>query len=101
MDSNTLAWLQTWYSSRCDGTWEHAHGVKIETLDNPGWLVTVDVGNSLPCSILSEERNDQDWINCKVMDRQFVGAGGPGNLVEILSILRSWLTESQPAPPPE
>ena len=94
MELNTLAWLQTWYSSRCDGTWEHSHGVKIDDLDNSGWLVTVDVDDSLHSRTLSEERDDQDWINCKVVDNQFVGAGGPGNLVEVLSIFRSWLTES-------
>ncbi len=44
MQTDILAWLQDWYRSRCDGTWEHSYGVKIDTLDNPGWLVTVDLG---------------------------------------------------------
>ena len=25
-----------------DGLWEHQNGLKLETTDNPGWLVTVD-----------------------------------------------------------
>jgi hypothetical protein len=93
MNLDTLAWLQSWYSSRCDGTWEHSHGVKIDTLDNPGRLVTVDVGGSLLGKTRSEERSDEDWISCKVANNLFAGAGGPGNLVEVLSVLRSWLTE--------
>ncbi|MFE2849501.1 Imm53 family immunity protein, partial [Streptomyces scopuliridis] len=32
-----LDWLQNWYTQQCDGDWEHEWGVKIATLDNPGW----------------------------------------------------------------
>ncbi len=34
-----LSRLQRWYSAQCDGDWEHGLGVRIETLDNPGWMV--------------------------------------------------------------
>jgi hypothetical protein len=48
-----LARLRAWYSARCDGNWEHEHGVKIDTLDNPGWSVVIDLeGTDLGCSIL-------------------------------------------------
>jgi hypothetical protein len=36
MESN-LSRLSTWYQSQCDERWEHSFGLKIETLDNPGW----------------------------------------------------------------
>ena len=37
-----------WYGAQCDGAWEHQQGVKIETLDNPGWLLKVSLaGTSL------------------------------------------------------
>ena len=40
----TLAWLQAWYATQCDGDWEHANGVSIESLDNPAgryaWICT-------------------------------------------------------------
>ena len=32
--------LDKWYRDHCNGTWEHLLGIKIETTDNPGWLVT-------------------------------------------------------------
>lgn len=38
-----LTWLQAWYATQCDGEWEHEHGVSIETLDNPGWFLKLDL----------------------------------------------------------
>lgn len=43
MSESALGFLQRWYESQCDTEWEHEFGVKIDTLDNPGWLVTVDL----------------------------------------------------------
>ncbi|GHB54781.1 hypothetical protein GCM10010331_48120 [Streptomyces xanthochromogenes] len=34
---NVLDRLQSWYSAQCNGDWEHEWGIKIDTLDNPGW----------------------------------------------------------------
>jgi len=42
MNSFGLTELQAWYVVQCDGDWEHTYGVKIETLDNPGWMLRVD-----------------------------------------------------------
>ncbi|MHC3815880.1 Imm53 family immunity protein [Streptomyces sp. DT9] len=38
-----LDWLQNWYAQQCDGDWEHEWGVKIATLDNPGWTIEIDL----------------------------------------------------------
>jgi hypothetical protein len=35
--------LQQWYESQCDGDWEHDFGMRIGTLDNPGWSVEINV----------------------------------------------------------
>ena len=40
---NLFEWLSKWYSSMCVDEWEHFYGIKIETLDNPGWIVTIDL----------------------------------------------------------
>jgi len=32
--------IDEWYQRKCDGVWEHTYGVRIETCDNPGWIVT-------------------------------------------------------------
>lgn len=41
-----LTWLQGWYTSMCDGDWEHGNGVTIETIDNPGWRLRVQVSDT-------------------------------------------------------
>jgi hypothetical protein len=94
MEMDTLTWLQQWYRSRCDGEWEHQNGVRIETLDNPGWSVVADVGRDQSPAPISEERSIDDWVRCDVKDGRFQGYGGPGNLQEILEILRAWLRTS-------
>jgi hypothetical protein len=33
--------IQGWYAAQCNGDWEHRYGVSIDTLDNPGWSVTL------------------------------------------------------------
>jgi len=37
--SNQVAW----YRAHCDGDWEHTHGITLQTLDHPGWRLTVDL----------------------------------------------------------
>lgn len=46
MEDNLLEWLQDWYLQQCDGEWEHFYGVKIETLDNPGWYIEIDLNDT-------------------------------------------------------
>ena len=85
-----LARLQKWFLAQCDGDWEHSCGVKIETLDNPGWLVTVDLKDTAweqlrePRKIV--ERSETDWIQSEIVEGKFIGCGGPGNLEEILEL---------------
>ena len=33
----SLSALENWYAGQCNGVWEHGCGVRIDTLDNPGW----------------------------------------------------------------
>lgn len=93
MNRDTVTWLQDWYRSRCDGEWEHSRGIRIETLDNPGWSVEADVGmlsGQSPIPVV-QERSDDDWLRCEIREGRFHGYGGPGNLKEVLEILRGWL----------
>ena len=91
MASDTLAWLQHWYRSKCDGDWEHDRGVRIDTIDNPGWSVVADVGTIEIPEQVTLERSDHDWMKCEVKQERFYGYGGPGNLEEMLECLRSWI----------
>jgi hypothetical protein len=38
--------LHHWYLAQCDGDWEHSNGISIETLDNPGWSVKIDLSDT-------------------------------------------------------
>ncbi|MFJ9461666.1 Imm53 family immunity protein [Kitasatospora sp. NPDC101447] len=40
---SALGFLQDWYTSQCNEDWEHEFGVRIATLDNPGWVMEVDL----------------------------------------------------------
>jgi hypothetical protein len=46
MEGDALKQLQNWFSSQCDGDWEHNFGFTIETIDNPGWSLEVDLNNT-------------------------------------------------------
>lgn len=86
--------LQLWYESHCDGTWEHDHGLVIDTLDNPGWHVRIDLaGTALhnrPFVPVDRGTDDHDWIRCTVDAATFSGFGGPKNLTGILAIFLDW-----------
>jgi len=87
--TDVLERLQEWYKAQCDGEWEHQHGIKIETLDNPGWSVVIDIqGTALAKQAPNDmriERSDNDWIHLTLNGTRFAGAGGSENLYEILS----------------
>jgi hypothetical protein len=88
--------LQTWYQAQCDGEWEHDYGVKIETLDNPGWALKVNIsGTSLSGRIFSSvergiDPDESDWIHCKTDAGFFLGYGGSQNLGELIRIFLDW-----------
>ncbi|MBM4076259.1 MAG: hypothetical protein FJ267_11540 [Planctomycetes bacterium] len=54
-ESNDIQILDEWYQRKCDGMWEHRRGVRIETCDNPGWLVIFD---DLPL----DQQATADWL---------------------------------------
>ncbi|MBS7531389.1 immunity 53 family protein [Hazenella sp. IB182353] len=87
---NNLKSLERWYYSQCDEDWEHIYQIKLETVDNPGWSLEIDLEeNNLENKKFSEieiERSEDDWLFCLVRDNKFIGAGGPLNLDEILTI---------------
>jgi hypothetical protein len=89
-----LADLQDWDASVCDGEWEESYGVTIETLDNPGWNIEIDlIGTYLEGIVMAPvqvDRGEHDWLRCNVDDGKFIAFGGPRNLVEIVGHFNSW-----------
>jgi len=91
---NTIDRITQWYASNCNGDWEHSFGVKIDTLDNPGWTIHIDIDETeLSGKKFREidiQRSHSDWIYCKVSENVFKGAGGVSNLDELITIFLNW-----------
>ncbi len=66
-----IEWLQSWYANHCDGVWEHTSGVRIDTIDNPGWSLKVDL------------------IGTELEHREFVRRN-ESQSVELIAAFRGW-----------
>ncbi len=91
---NTLKNIEKWFFSQCDGDWEHGEGIRISTLDNPGWAVDIslmDTGlQDTPYDTTKIERDEQDWVHCFIRDGKFLIRCGPRNLEEGLEVFWRW-----------
>ena len=75
--------LQKWYKNQCNGDWEHDFGITIETLDNPGWLLTIDLQLTSLQGIefeTEEEKSEFDWYQIKIKDWKYIAYGDPDKL---------------------
>ncbi len=92
---NTIKWLQEYFEECCNDDWEHTYGIKIETLDNPGWLVDIALEDTnledFTFKTVRIERNENNWIICRIEDKVFKGRGGINNLEEILRTFQKWV----------
>ena len=86
--------LEKGFRDRCDGDWEHQGGIRIETLDNPGWVVRVDfdtleIPDTNTVEKYNTERSESDYVVFKD-DRQRHALRimcGVSNLSEALQVL--------------
>ncbi len=87
---NTIEKIQDWYAAQCNGDWEHYYGVAIDTLDNPGWSVSIDlVGSNLESVAMQPYKHDNgahDWVFCEIRDGKFTGNGDASKLNIILEV---------------
>lgn len=93
--------LQRWYVGQCNGDWEHQYGVRIDTLDNPGWTVRVDLAGTVLEEATTDwskvERSVHDWMMWRLADGRYEASCGPTNLNEaILAFLDVVDSASQP-----
>jgi hypothetical protein len=95
---NLLEWLQEWYLSQCNGRWEHSYGIRIDTLDNPGWSVFINLKETTASNVTmppyEHDLGDDDWMFCKVVDETFVGYGDPKKLILIMELFRKMVAHS-------
>jgi hypothetical protein len=93
-----ISLLEKWYVDRCNGDWEHQWGVKIGTLDNPGWTLDIDLNQTRAENRQLEhttiERTENDWITYWVEKKKFKARMGPTNLSEAMKTFCQWFDES-------
>lgn len=97
MELSNIEWLQQWYQKNCDGEWEHFYGIEIETLDNPGWHVKIDLQETgwagLQAEELYQDAGEKDWLQCSVVAGVFNGYGDYTKLETILGTFRKWISD--------
>ena len=97
-----LQFLERWYQQQCNGFWEHGFGVTIETLAQPGWMVTVDLTETRleneTMEPVRQERSEKDWLICEVSHKQFRGQGDARKLLAVLKVFDEWVTGVTPLP---
>lgn len=101
---STITWLQEWYRAQCDGRWEHDHGISIESLDNPGWRLRVDLEGTRPTATYPNRVllvagdppgphngniGSAEWMSCEVRSMVFIGAGDALALEAIVRCLKN------------
>lgn len=97
---SALTALQEWYVAQCDGDWEHRYGMRIGTLDNPGWSLSIDLENTgLADAAFDEVKenydDDWEWLVCAKYEARFSGHGGPRQLERIIQIFLAWAQANQ------
>jgi elongation factor P hydroxylase len=92
-------WLNEWYKSNCNGDWEHGYGIKIETLDNPGWWVRIDLNDTelenKDFEKIAINSDGADWMFCRVENNVFSSSGDPNKLIKILEVFKTWAEKHQ------
>lgn len=93
-----LNWLQKIYHEDfCNGSWEHVHGVTIDTLD-PGWDFKFDLRETdlenMDFKGVFIKKDDENWFQCWKEEGIFHSWGGSQNLSNIIDIFREWYTKT-------
>jgi hypothetical protein len=99
MHEHDFLWLLKWYHDHCNGDWEHGSSIHIDTLDNPGWSITINLQDTMlehkKFQEIELEYSKDSWLFCFIKDGKFEGRCGPFNLPEALKIFREWAENCQ------
>lgn len=92
--SSLLSRLGGWYGRQCDGEWEHQQGIQLDTIDNPGWHLRIDlVGTSAEGATFDPvvvERGADDWLRAQVRSGVFEAYCGLTSLDETIERFLAW-----------
>lgn len=92
---SSLQRLTDWYARQCDGEWEHGYGFKIDTLDNPGVVLRVDLRGTCLESVPFEERKEATdskdrWMVCRRNEGKFEAFGAVGRVEDLIDAFLRW-----------
>ncbi|MFB9690533.1 immunity 53 family protein [Amycolatopsis plumensis] len=94
-----FGFLTGWYASQCDGDWEHEFGVRLETLDNPGWRLRVDtVGTGAEGRVLPRSKADlgpDRWLWTAADGESFEASCDVRSLAELLAAFRRFASATE------
>lgn len=86
--------LQLCYAAHCDGDWEHSYGVRIESFDNPGWLLRIDLrGTELEHRAFesaSVPPGTQRWAHLQLKECVWEAACDPLSLEWAIETFLAW-----------
>jgi hypothetical protein len=95
-----LQQLQAWCEDQAGAEWDRGAGIRIETIEDPGWRVHIDLrGTGLEFRDFSEVRDlcpGDGWLHCRVRSGCFEGCGGPFMLEQILDRFLDWARADSP-----
>jgi hypothetical protein len=97
-----FGFLAAWYREQCDGDWEHEFGIRIATLDNPGWDVEVDLtGTDLEGRVVARQRTEPAggrWMFVASTGQMFQASCDPSSLDLVLAAFQRFTEPDRPAP---
>jgi Immunity protein 53 len=95
-DNQSIARLQQWYLSSCDGAWEHEYGLSIQSLPDPGWELNLDLlatsWEGLELEPQSSRNSEQDWLHLRTTERGLQATCGPLGLSSAIDQTLALLT---------
>lgn len=92
-ETELLSWICNWFEEECNGDWEHENQIKIETVSNPGWSITIDLDQTYLEDIKEIksgliEKSDNDWYFFSLKNKKFDASGDLSKLALLLSIFK-------------
>jgi hypothetical protein len=90
---DTLKWVTNWFSGFCDGDWEHENQIKIYTVSNPGWSITIDLTytplSKFVLKSRSLDKGADDWYFYQVEQSKFTASGDLNKIDFLLNEFRN------------
>jgi hypothetical protein len=97
--NSVLDFLTAWFAQQCDGDWEHDLGIRIETLDNPGWALDIRIGDTELEGVSAEwhknEASEDTWLYWRSTGDMFEARCGPKDLARALAAFQMFASSAE------